>query len=97
MQSAALDDQTTILLIDHYWLTFLPDILKPIEAILQGSEIIDLFGEDLESMASPLKSAAQLEGYQESLASYFLRSKVSFYVQKFEIYIFFQELKRIYA
>ncbi|CAD7084661.1 unnamed protein product [Hermetia illucens] len=73
MQSAALDDQTTILLIDHYWLTFLPDILKPIEAILQGSEIIDLFGEDLESMASPLKSAAQLEGYQESLTSYFLR------------------------
>ncbi|XP_055390537.1 cytoplasmic dynein 2 heavy chain 1 [Condylostylus longicornis] len=73
MQQAATEDQLTILLIDHIWITYLPEIMNPLEAILEGSEILDLFGEDLESIASPLKSSAQLEGYQESLASYFLK------------------------
>lgn len=81
MQSAALDDQSTFLFIDHCWIVYLPEIMKPIEALLQGSEIMDLFGEDLESIASPLKSAAQLEGYQESLTSYFLKSKLVFTIK----------------
>ncbi|CAD6999081.1 unnamed protein product [Ceratitis capitata] len=73
MQTAAIDDQCTILLIEHCWITFAPDIMKPIEALLEGSEILDLFGDDLESIASSLKHAAQLEGFPESIGAYFLR------------------------
>ncbi|XP_067623203.1 cytoplasmic dynein 2 heavy chain 1-like [Eurosta solidaginis] len=73
MQTAALENQCTCLLIEHCWLTFAPDIMKPIEAILEGSEILDLFGDDLESIASSLKHAAQLEGFQESIGAYFLK------------------------
>ncbi|XP_028896482.2 cytoplasmic dynein 2 heavy chain 1 [Zeugodacus cucurbitae] len=73
MQTAAIEDQCTILLIEHCWITFAPDILKPIEALLEGSEILDLFGDDLESVASSLKHAAQLEGFQESISAYFLK------------------------
>lgn len=51
--------------------------MKPIEAILGESEILDLFGDDLESIASSLKHAAQLEGYQDSIGSYFMRSELS--------------------
>ncbi|XP_055916348.1 cytoplasmic dynein 2 heavy chain 1 [Eupeodes corollae] len=72
MQTAALEDQCTCLLIDHCWITYLPDIMKPIEAILEGSEILDLFGDDLDSIASSLKHSAQLEGYQDSMGSYFI-------------------------
>ncbi|XP_053958646.1 cytoplasmic dynein 2 heavy chain 1 [Anastrepha ludens] len=73
MQTAAIEDQCTCLLIDHCWITFAPDIMKPIEAVLEGSEILDLFGDDLESIASSLKHAAQLEGFQESIGAYFLK------------------------
>uniref|UniRef100_A0A1B0CJW6 Cytoplasmic dynein 2 heavy chain 1 n=1 Tax=Lutzomyia longipalpis TaxID=7200 RepID=A0A1B0CJW6_LUTLO len=73
MQSAALEDQNTILVIDHTWIEFLPAILEPIEALLEGSEVPEIFGDDLETIANPLRSSAQLEGYQESLASYFLK------------------------
>lgn len=75
MQTAALEQQLTYLLIEHCWLSFVPDILKPIEALLEGSEILELFGDDLESIASQLKQAAQLEGYQESLGAYFMKRK----------------------
>ncbi|XP_017051507.2 cytoplasmic dynein 2 heavy chain 1 [Drosophila ficusphila] len=73
MQTAALEQQMTYLLIEHCWLSYVPDILKPIEALLEGSEILELFGEDLETVASTLKQAAQLEGYQESLGTYFMK------------------------
>ncbi|XP_060645040.1 cytoplasmic dynein 2 heavy chain 1 [Drosophila nasuta] len=73
MQTAALEQQATYLLIEHCWLGYVPDILKPIEALLEGSEILELFGDDLESVASTLKQAAQLEGYQESLGAYFMK------------------------
>ncbi|KAH8263165.1 hypothetical protein KR044_005503 [Drosophila immigrans] len=73
MQTAALEQQTSYLLIEHCWLSYVPDILKPIEALLEGSEILELFGDDLESVASTLKQAAQLEGYQESLGAYFMK------------------------
>ncbi|ALC40164.1 btv [Drosophila busckii] len=73
MQTAALEQQLTYMLIEQCWLDYVPDILKPIEALLEGSEILELFGEDLESVASTLKQAAQLEGYQESLGAYFMK------------------------
>ncbi|KAM8717355.1 hypothetical protein ACLKA7_004106 [Drosophila subpalustris] len=73
MQTAALEQQMSYLLIEHCWLSYVPDILKPIEALLEGSEILELFGDDLESVASTLKQAAQLEGYQESLGAYFMK------------------------
>ncbi|XP_061401208.1 cytoplasmic dynein 2 heavy chain 1, partial [Musca vetustissima] len=73
MQMASLENQCTCLVIEHCWLTYVPDIMKPIEAILEDSEILDLFGDDLESIASSLKHSAQLEGYQESLGSYFMK------------------------
>lgn len=75
MQSAALDDQHVVLLVEHFWLTFLPDILNPIEAVMEGSEIPNLFGDDLESIAKPLKNLAQQDGYQDSLTAYFWMSK----------------------
>ncbi|XP_064546805.1 cytoplasmic dynein 2 heavy chain 1 [Drosophila montana] len=73
MQTAALEQQMSYLLIEHCWLSYVPDILKPIEALLEGSEILELFGDDLETVASALKQAAQLEGYQESLGTYFMK------------------------
>ncbi|KAH8278084.1 hypothetical protein KR026_009737 [Drosophila bipectinata] len=73
MQTAALEQQTSYLLIEHCWIGYVPDILKPIEALLEGSEILELFGDDLEAVASTLKQAAQLEGYQESLGAYFMK------------------------
>ncbi|KAH8249647.1 hypothetical protein KR032_011100, partial [Drosophila birchii] len=73
MQTAALEQQMSYLLIEHCWLSYVPDILKPIEALLEGSEILELFGDDLEAVASTLKQAAQLEGYQESLGTYFMK------------------------
>ncbi|XP_023163173.2 cytoplasmic dynein 2 heavy chain 1 [Drosophila hydei] len=73
MQTAALEQQMSYLLIEHCWLSYVPDILKPIEALLEGSEILELFGDDLETVASTLKQAAQLEGYQESLGAYFMK------------------------
>uniref|UniRef100_A0A1A9WMF7 Cytoplasmic dynein 2 heavy chain 1 n=1 Tax=Glossina brevipalpis TaxID=37001 RepID=A0A1A9WMF7_9MUSC len=73
MQMAALDNQCTCLVVEHFWLNYAPDILKPIEALLEESEILDLFGDDLESIASSLKPNAQLDGYQESMASYFMK------------------------
>lgn len=72
---AALENQCTCLVIEHCWLSYVPDIMKPIEAILEDSEILDLFGDDLESIASSLKHSAQLEGHQESIGSYFMKSK----------------------
>lgn len=74
MQIAALENQCTCLIIEHCWLSYVPDIMKPLEAILEESEILDLFGDDLESIASSLKHAAQLEGYQDSIGSYFMKS-----------------------
>ncbi|KAH8413035.1 hypothetical protein KR009_007595, partial [Drosophila setifemur] len=73
MQTAALEQQMTYLLIEHCWISYVPEILKPIEALLEGSEILELFGDDLEAVASTLKQSAQLEGYQESLGAYFLK------------------------
>lgn len=75
MQICGIENEVAILYIDHSWINFLNDILKSCEAFLEGS-IIDenLFGEDLETIANNLKSAAQLEGYQDSLVSYFLKS-----------------------
>lgn len=72
---AALDNHAVVLEIDHAWIRYLPEILKPIEAVLEGSDISELFGEDLESVANSLKAAAQLEGYPGSLSSFFLNSK----------------------
>lgn len=77
MQSAALDDHTVVLHIDHAWLNYLPDIMKPIEAILEGSEIPEIFGDDLETIAAPLRLAAQQDGFQESISSYFWKSNLT--------------------
>jgi dynein heavy chain 2, cytosolic len=74
MQVAATEDEAVVFVLDHCWLKYSNEFMKPIEAILQGSEIPDLFGDDLETIAGSLKSQAQLEGYQESMTSYFLKS-----------------------
>lgn len=71
MQSAAFEDQQVVFVVEHAWIAYLPEIMNPIEAILEGSEIPNLFGDDLESLAKPLKNSAQQDGYQDSLASYF--------------------------
>lgn len=76
MQAAALEEQHIVFYIEHAWISYLADVLNPIEAILEGSEISDLFGDDLETIAKPLKNAAQQDGYQESLVAYFWSRKL---------------------
>lgn len=73
MQTCGLENEVAVFYVDHVWLNYLPDILKTCEAILEGGFSSDnLFGDDLETVASSLKGAAQLEGYQDSLVSFFL-------------------------
>lgn len=76
MQTAALDDQHVVFYIENHWISYCPSILNPIEALLEGSEIPNLFGDDLESVAKPLRNAALQDGYQDSLAAYFWSSKL---------------------
>lgn len=77
MQSAALDEHHVVFCIEHCWISYLPEIMNPIEAVLEGSEIPNLFGDDLETIAKPLKSFAQQDGFQDSLVAYFWFSKLS--------------------
>lgn len=73
MQTCGLENEIAILYIDQVWINFFPEILKSCEAILEDSFMNEnLFGDDLETIANSLKGAAQLEGYQESLVSFFL-------------------------
>lgn len=75
MQSAALEEHHVVFCVEHSWISYLPDCMNPIEAVLEGSEIPNLFGDDLESIAKPLKLMAQQDGFQESLSAYFWHSK----------------------
>lgn len=78
MQAAALDEQHVAFYIENVWITYLSSILNPIEALLEGSEIPNLFGDDLESIAKPLRNAALQDGYQDSLTAYFWKSQFKF-------------------
>lgn len=84
----------TVFHIDNGWLSYLPEMMKPIEAILEGSEIAELFGDEIETIASPLRNAAQLDGYQESITSYFWKSELlsqfSFLFVKFYVGPFYK-------
>lgn len=71
MQTAALDEHHVVLCIEHCWISYLHEIMNPIEAVLEGSEIPNLFGDDLDSIAKPLKAACQQDGFQDSLTAYF--------------------------
>lgn len=76
MQTCGLENEVAILYVDHVWINYFNDILKSCEAILEDSFSNDnLFGDDLETISSSLKGAAQLEGYQDSLVSFFLNRK----------------------
>lgn len=76
MQTCGLENEVAVLYVDHVWINYLNDILKSCEAILEDSFSNDnLFGDDLETVANSLKGAAQLEGYQDSLVSFFLNRK----------------------
>jgi dynein heavy chain 2 len=82
MQTCGLENEVAVFYVDQVWINYFPDFLKSCEAILEdsffGNE--NLFGEDLETIANSLKGAAQLEGYQDSLVSFFLNRKlISFY------------------
>lgn len=75
MQTAALDEQAVAFHVQHAWLEYIPAAMRPVEAVLQGGELDELFGDDVEGVASGLRAAAQAEGYQDSLTSYFWLSK----------------------
>lgn len=77
MQSAAIEEQHVVFYIDHSWISYLPEIMNPIEAVLEGSEIPNLFGDDLESIAMQLKNHALQNGYQDSLTAYFWSSMLN--------------------
>lgn len=76
MQSAALEEHHVVFCVDHSWISYLSEIMNPIEAVLEGSEIPNLFGDDLESLAKPLKSMAQQDGFQDILSAYFWTSNL---------------------
>lgn len=77
MQTCGLENESAVFYIDQVWITYFPDLLKSCEAILEDSFFANenLFGEDLETVANSLKGAAQLEGYQDSLVSFYLNRK----------------------
>lgn len=76
MQTCGLDNEIAVFYIDHVWINYFPEILKICEGILEDSLMSEiLFGDDLETIANTLKGTAQLEGYQESLVSFFLNRK----------------------
>lgn len=74
MQSAALEEHQVAFCVEHSMISYLPEVMNPIEAVLEGSEIPNLFDDDLESLAKPLKTLAQQEGFQDSLGAYFWSS-----------------------
>ena len=76
-QTCGLENEVAVLYVDHVWINYLEDILKSCEAILEDNFNNDnLFGDDLEAVANSLKGAAQLEGYQDSLVSFFLKREL---------------------
>lgn len=73
MQTCGLENEVAILYVDQVWINYCSDILKTCEAILEdGFSNDNLFGDDLETIASSLKGAAQLEGFQDNLVTFFL-------------------------
>lgn len=79
MQTCGLENEVAILYVDQVWINYYEEILKSCEAILEdGFSNDNLFGDDLETVANSLKGAAQLEGYQDSLVSFFLNRKRKF-------------------
>ena len=76
MQTCGLENEVAILYIDQVWINCFPEILKICEGILEDSFMSgNHFGDELETISNSLKGAAQLEGYQESLVSFFLNRK----------------------
>ncbi|XP_001847712.2 cytoplasmic dynein 2 heavy chain 1 [Culex quinquefasciatus] len=73
MQNCALENEPVVFYIDHSVIEYLGDIMKTCEAILEGAELTDFFGDDLENLANPLKAQAALESFQMPLATYFLQ------------------------
>lgn len=83
MQTCGLENEVAIFYIDQVWINYYPNILKSCEAILEDSMLGEnLFGDDLETIASSLKGAAQLEGYQDSLVSFFLNREFKLNIYK---------------
>lgn len=72
MQTCGIENEVAILYVDQVWINYNSEILKSCEAILEDGFGDTLFGDDLENVANSLKAAAQLEGYQDSLGSFFL-------------------------
>lgn len=73
MQTCGLENEVAILYVDQIWINLFPEILKTCEGILEDSCMSgNIFGDELETISNSLKGAAQLEGYQESLVSFFL-------------------------
>ncbi|XP_053685293.1 cytoplasmic dynein 2 heavy chain 1 [Sabethes cyaneus] len=81
MQNCALENEPIAFYIDHSLIDYMGDIIKTCEAILEGADLTDFFGDDLENLANPLKVQAALESFQMSLPAYFLhRLKQNFHL-----------------
>lgn len=88
MQTCGIENEVAILYVDHVWINYVSDILKSCEAILEDGFSDNLYGDDLETVANSLKGAAQLEGYQDSLVSFFLNREFYFRFKLIEVNFF---------
>lgn len=59
IQTAGIDESNVVFYINNAAISYLPEIMNPLEAILEGSEIAHLFGDDSETLATYLKHAAK--------------------------------------
>lgn len=78
MQTCTIDNHKQIFVIKHSWLSVMPEILNIVEAYIESSIVPMLSNEELEIVANSLRNTALSEGYQDSLSSYFIKSKCKF-------------------
>lgn len=78
IQTAGIDEQSVVFHVNNATISYLPEVMNPLEAILEGSEISHLFGDDSETLASYLKHAAKHDSNKSSSIENFWQSTLTF-------------------
>lgn len=73
MQACAFENKIVVFYIDQVCINYFTSLMKTCEAILEGGlSNYNIFGDDLESIASNLKNEAKLAGYHDNISTFFL-------------------------